>query len=79
MYAVPGAQSFKVTLNDDAGTFFGAAEPNYDLDVVSVDAPVTKPNSEVETFVITFNTTGSGADIIFTWDQTRFAVPIAVQ
>ncbi len=79
MYAVPGAEAFKVVLNDDAGTFFGAAEPDYDLDVASVEAPVTKPDAEVETFVITFNTTETGVDIIFTWDQTRFTVPIAAQ
>ncbi len=79
MYAVPGAEFFKVVLNDDAGTFFAAAEPNSELDVASVDAPVTKPDSEVETFVITFNTTDTGVDIVFTWDQTRFAVPIAAQ
>lgn len=79
MYAVPGAASFKVVLNDDAGTFFGAAEPDYDLDVASVEAPVTKPDSEVETFVITFNTTDAGVDIVFTWDQTQFSVPIVAQ
>lgn len=79
MYAVPGTEFFKVVLNDDAGTFFAAAEPNSELDVASVDAPVTKPDSEVETFVITFNTTDTGVDIVFTWDQTHFSVPIAVQ
>lgn len=79
MYAVPGATSFKVTLNSEADVFMAAFEPDYDLDVASVDAPVTKPDSEVETFIITFNTTDTGVDIVFTWDQTRFAVPIAAQ
>lgn len=79
MYAVPGAKSFKVVLNDDAGTSFAFREPDYDLDVASVEAPVTKPDSEVETFIISFNTTDTGVDIVFTWDQTRFAVAIAAQ
>lgn len=79
MYAVPGASTFEVSLNTETGVFFGVVEPDYNLDVAKVQAPVTKPATEVETFVISFSTTDTGVDLIFTWDQTRFTVPITAQ
>lgn len=79
MYAVPGENTFKVILNSETGVFFGAAEPDHDSDILSVDAPVQKPGSEVETFTIEFNTTDTGATINFSWDQTMFTIPVILQ
>ena len=79
MYTVPGPNAFKVTLNSETGVFFGAAEPDYELDIVTVDAPVKRPASEVETFIIGFSTTDTGVIINFSWDQTLFTVPVAIQ
>jgi len=79
MYAVPGANVFKVALNSATDIFFGVAEADHELDVVTVDAPVQKPASEVETFTIGFSTTDSGVTINFSWDQTMFTVPVAIQ
>lgn len=79
MYAVPGESAFQVALNSEVDIFFGVAEADHDLDVVTVDAPVQKPASEVETFTIDFSTTDTGVTINFTWDQTLFTVPVAVQ
>jgi hypothetical protein len=79
MYAVPGKDTFKVALNSEVDIFFGVAEANHELDVVTVDAPVQKPASEVETFTIGFSTTDTGATINFSWDQTMFTVPVALQ
>jgi len=41
MYAVPGPTSFQVGLNSELGVYFGINEPDYKLDVIKVDAPVT--------------------------------------
>jgi hypothetical protein len=79
MYAVPGANAFKVSLNSEIDIFFGATDPDYDLDIVTVDAPVQQTASEVETFTIGFGSTDTGATINFSWDQTMFSVPIAIQ
>ena len=38
MYAVPGADSWNISLNSELGEF-GAFEPDYELDVVKVDVP----------------------------------------
>ena len=79
MYAVPGANAFKVILNSETGVFFGAAEPDHELDVVTIDAPVQKPATEVETFTIGYSTTDTGVTINFTWVQTLFTVPVTIQ
>lgn len=79
MYTVPRASAFKVNLNSETGVFFGATEPDYDLDVVSIEAPVQKPATEVETFTIYFSTTDTGATVNFSWDQTLFSVPVSLQ
>lgn len=79
MYAVPGANAFKVSLNREIDIFFGVAEADHELDVVTVDAPVQKPASEVETFTIGYSTTDTGVTINFSWDQTMFTVPVAIQ
>jgi hypothetical protein len=79
MYTVPGPNTFKVTLNSETGVFFGAAEPDHELDIVTVDAPVQKPASEVETFTIGFSKTDTGVLINFSWVQTLFTVPVALQ
>jgi hypothetical protein len=79
MYAVPGSNAFSVSLNSEIDIFFGVAEADHELDVVMVDAPVEKTASEVETFTIDFSETDTGATINFSWDQTLFTVPVALQ
>ena len=79
MYAIPGPAAFEVILNAETGVFFGAVEPDHELDLVSVKAPVQQPAQEVETFTIDFTKTEAGVKINFTWDQTLFAVPVALQ
>jgi hypothetical protein len=79
LYAVPGADTFEVILNSETGGFFGAAEPDYELDVLTVQAPVQKTDSVVETFTIDIRSANNGATIAFSWDDVLFTVPVAVQ
>jgi len=79
MYAVPGADSFQISLNSGVGDAFGANEPDYSLDVVKVDILVTKMPSVTEKFVITFNKEGDGVNMDLAWDQVVVRVPITVQ
>jgi hypothetical protein len=79
IYAVPGPESFKVTLNSELDVFFGVSEPDPALDLFSVDAPVTMQSTETEMFTVNIKGNGSGAQIDFIWDKTLFSVPITVQ
>ncbi len=79
MYAIPGADAFEVILNSETNVFFGASEPDPELYVVAVIAPVQQPSSEMETFTIDIHSSDNGATITFSWDQVLFFVPVAVQ
>lgn len=79
MYAVPGKQAFKLTLNSELDVFFGVAEPDPSLDIMTVDAPVTMQDNVTETFTVSFQDSGSEIQMHFTWDKVRFTVPIVVQ
>jgi len=80
MYAVPGAEAFKITLNSELGVNFTAAmDADHALDVVSVDIPVQAPPSEVETFVINFSSDSVGVNTDFVWDKTLIRVPVSVR
>ena len=79
MYAVPGSESFKVVLNSEVGVFFGASEPDPALDLLTVNAPVSKQSEVTEMFTIKINGAGTGAQIDFVWDKTLFSVPITVE
>ena len=79
MYAIPGEDTFEVILNSETGVFFGAVEPDEELDVVTVEAPVQQTASIVETFTIEFSGNNSGVMINFSWDETMFTVPVAIQ
>lgn len=79
MYAIPGAEVFKVILNSELDVFFAFGEPDPEMDVLTIDAPVTMQSQETEQFTIQINSTGTGAEINFLWDRVLFSVPISVQ
>ncbi len=79
IYAVPGPSSFQVSLNKETGVFFAVREPNYSLDVLKVDVPVTTPLEETEQFTITFGSDSTGVNMNFVWGKTQFTVPITIQ
>ena len=78
MYAVPNADSWRITLNSELGAF-GFFEPDYELDVVSISAPTTSSGGGVEQLTITLTPRGKAMSLEFSWDDTKVAVPIAPQ
>jgi hypothetical protein len=79
MYAVPGPTSFQVSLNSEAGVFFGAREPDYTKDVIKVDVPVRESPTETEQFIINFASDSTGVNMDFVWDKIIVRVPITLQ
>lgn len=78
MYAVPGPDSFEVSLNTEVGRW-GAMEPNYSLDVVKVNVPAESTSPETEQFTINFGNNADGATMDLLWDKTKVTVPITVE
>lgn len=77
MYAVPGPDSWQVSLNSELGKS-GSEEPNYALDVAKVEVPGKPAPSESEQFTINFNNDPAGANMDFVWDKTIVSIPIAL-
>ncbi|MCA6381076.1 MAG: DUF2911 domain-containing protein [Cytophagales bacterium] len=79
MYAVPGAESFQISLNSEVGVFFGVQEPDYSKDVLKVDVPVIQSPTETEQFTINFTSDSTAVNMDFVWDKVIVRVPISVQ
>jgi hypothetical protein len=79
MYAVPGANSFQVSLNSELGVYFAIREPDYAKDVIKVDVPVTAAPNETEQFTISFGSDSTGVKMNLVWDKTQVTVPITAQ
>ena len=79
MYAIPGPESFKVILNSELDVFFAFGEADPELDILTVEAPVTRQSQETEQLTIQINNSGSGAQMDIIWDNLLFSIPIAVQ
>ena len=79
MYAVPGADSFQISLNSEVGVFFGVQEPDYSKDVLKVDVPVSLAATETEKFTISFSSNADGINMDLVWDKTLVRIPITVQ
>lgn len=77
MYAVPGPESWQISLNSELGQF-GYMEPNYTLDVVKVEVPVESVESETEQFTIRFTNDGQGVQMHFEWDKTQVTISITI-
>src|SRR5882724_3858712 len=75
MYAVPGPTSFQVALNSQLGIYFAVNQPDYKLDVVKVDVPVSAAPTETEQFTINFGTDSTGVKMDLVWDKTQVSVP----
>lgn len=79
MYAVPGSSSFQISLNSELGVYFAVNEPDYSLDVLKVDVPVTATPSEVEQLTISFGSDSTAINMDIVWDKTSLRIPITVQ
>ena len=80
MYAVPGAEAFKIILNSELGVNLMAAnEPDHSKDLFTADIPVQSTPAEVEMFTINFASDSAGVNMDFVWDRTLIRVPIAIR
>jgi len=80
MYAVPGAESFKITLNSELDVnLMAARDADHSLDVLSVDVPVEPMLSEVEMFTISFEPDSTGVNMNMAWDKTLLTIPIGIR
>ncbi len=75
LYTIPEANRWTIVLNRELDQW-GKFEPDYALDVVSVEAPVLQPKEEVEQFTIEFAPLENQTLMIFQWNRTLVRVPV---
>ena len=77
MYAVPGNDSWEVSLNSELDSW-GVWEPDYSLDVVNVKITPRVADTEMEQFTINFNSDSTSMYMTFEWDKTIVSIPITM-
>jgi len=79
LWTIPGAESWQVIFNAEYPSwginFNGEANHDPNADVVTVEVPVSKTETEIEQFTISIEKTGDEIELIFLWDKTVVAVP----
>ncbi len=77
LYAVPGAQHFRIGVNEEHDRW-GYSEPDYSKDVFQTEVPVNYLELPVEQFNIRLDEASNGTLMIFAWSDVEFAVPISL-
>jgi len=77
MYAVPGKESFEISLNSDLGVFFAVAEPDYSKDVLKLNIPVALQSPPVEQMSIDFAGDSLGVNMAIKWGDLLLNIPIS--
>jgi hypothetical protein len=77
IYAIPNANKWNIIFNKNIYTFghFNYIEKD---NVLTTDALVTKRNNVLETFLIYFQKTSNGCNMIITWDTEIVTLPIQI-
>lgn len=77
IYTIPGEKSWTVILHKNL-TYWGTGGKDYKVeeDACRIDVPVAAINPGVENFTIDItNIKNNGADLVFSWENTRVAMP----
>ncbi len=75
LWTLPTPTGWKVIINKQTGQW--GTEYHADQDLVRVDAKVETLAAPVEQFTIAFEPAAAPTAITFTWDKTRYSVPVA--
>ncbi len=77
LWTLPTPTGWKLIINKQTGQWGTEYHPEQDL--VRVDAKVETLAAPVEQFTIAFEPASAPTAITFTWDKTRYSVPVAKQ
>ena len=75
LYGIPNPDKWTLIINKDTDTW-GSFRYNATNDIVRMDATVQKQTKIIEAFVMVFEKTGNGADLVIAWDDIKINLPI---
>jgi len=77
LYTIPQKNSWTIAFNSELEKW-GYGEPNYELDVLRMEASVDELMQALEQFTISGEKTGENRmDIVLAWDHTLVKIPIS--
>ena len=76
LYTIPNENTWKIVLNSELDKW-GLFEPNYDLDVFSIEVEALITTEIQEQFEISLDESGEGATLSLSWDKTKVEVPVS--
>ena len=75
IYCIPFAEKWTMIINSDTDTW-GSFKYDESKDITRLDVPVQKQNDLTEYFVMAFEKTGTGANLMMAWDNIKVNLPI---
>lgn len=75
MYCIPNVETWTIIINKENDTW-GSYKYNDQDDIVRMDIPVQKQTEITEEFVMAFEKSATGADLIIAWDDVKLNLPI---
>ena len=78
IYAVPGPDTFEISLNSEI-SWWGYSEPDYSKDILKTKINVQKTESPIEQFTIRMAEADGGINVIVEWADTRLVIPVVGQ
>jgi hypothetical protein len=75
MYCVPYADKWTIIINKETDTW-GSFKYDETKDIAKLDVPVQKQNEQLENFVMAFEKSGVGVNLVIAWDDVKINLPI---
>lgn len=75
MYCIPNEDKWTIIINKETDTW-GSFKYDEKKDMLRIDLPVQKQTEKTEEFVMAFEKTDTGADLIIAWDDVKLNLPI---
>ena len=75
LYCIPYVDKWTIIINKETDTW-GSFKYDEKKDVLRVDVPVQKQGEILDAFVMAFEKTATGANLVIAWDDIRVNLPI---
>jgi len=76
MYCIPNPEKWTIIINKETDTW-GSFKYDETKDVVRTEVPVQKQTEPLEAFVMSFDKSPTGANLVIAWDTLKISLPIA--
>lgn len=76
MYCIPYPEKWTIIINKETDTW-GAFKYDEKKDILRIDVPVQKQTETTEFYVMAFEKSATGANLVIAWDDIKASLPIS--